>query len=369
MAKKKSQKQNKPTLILTVNCGSSSVKYKLFSFPKERVITKGLIEHIGEDGSSVKNHHQAMEMVLDSILSVGISPDQIRGVGHRVVHGGERFIEPTVITEEVVEQIRALSHLAPLHNPANLEGIIATSKILSSAVQVAVFDTAFHSTLPDYAYIYALPYRYYEEYGVRRYGFHGTSHRYVSIAASEKLKRPLSKLNLITCHLGNGCSVAAIKNGKSVDTSMGMTPLEGLVMGTRSGDIDPALTFFLQEKESLGPKDVDRILNKESGLKGISGVGNDFRDLMKERKKGNYRARLAIEVFKYRLLKYVGAYAMVLGRVDAIVFTGGIGEHVKEVRDYVAKAVRKSLKSRPKILVIPTDEELMIARQTVKFVK
>ncbi len=368
MAKKRI-KRNNPIHILTVNCGSSSVKYKLFSFPEEKVITNGLIEQIGEEGSSVKNHHQAIELVIDRILSLGVSLDDIKAVGHRVVHGGEKFVEPTIITDEVIEQIRALFDLAPLHNPANLEGIIATSKVLSSAVQVAVFDTAFHSTLPNYAYIYALPYRYYEKYGVRRYGFHGTSHKYVAITASEKLKKPLSKLNLITCHLGNGCSVTAIKNGVSVDTSMGMTPLEGLVMGTRSGDIDPALIFFLQEKESLCPKDVDKILNKESGLKGISGVSNDFRDLLKAREQGNQRAGLAIEVFKYRLLKYVGAYAMALGRVDAIVFTGGIGEHVKEIRDYVAKAAKKVLKQSPKILVIPTDEELMIARQSYKFVK
>ena len=362
------RKKKNNRLILTVNCGSSSLKFKVFSFPDEQVRTKGLIEHIGEEGSEVSNHHQALELAFQQMFSAGVDRQDIYAVGHRVVHGGEDFIRPTRIDDQVIAKIRELFKLAPLHNPANLEGIIACKKLLPDVPQVAVFDTAFHSTIPERAYMYAIPFEYYSQYGVRRYGFHGTSHQYVSLKASELLKKPLSRLNLITCHLGNGCSITAVKGGKSVDTSMGFTPLEGLVMGTRSGDIDPALVIFLQRQLSLSPDEVDKVLNKESGLKGLSGVSNDFRDLMQARKKGNKRAGLAIEVFKYRLLKYIGAYALVLGRVDAIVFTGGIGEHVAEVRQFVKRAVKGLFKKEPKILVIPTDEELMIARQVVKVI-
>ena len=351
-------------LILTINCGSSSIKYKLFSFPKERVVSKGIIEHIGEGGRNVSNHHEGMERVIDNIKSEGIALEDIFAVGHRVVHGGESFIEPTLITEEVIDKINELFPLAPLHNPVNLEGIIACQSILKDVPQVAVFDTAFHSSIPDYAFMYAIPYEYYKKYGIRRYGFHGTSHRYVSIIAAKKLRKPVSKVNLVTCHLGNGCSITAVKGGRSVDTSMGFTPLEGLIMGTRSGDVDPAVVLFLQEKEGISPKEVDKILNKKSGLKGISGISNDFRELMLARDKGNQHAALAIEMFKYRILKYVGAYSLALGSVDGIVFTGGIGEHVKEIRDFVRKAVKKLFKDVPKVMVIPTDEELMIARHT-----
>ncbi len=359
----------KTGLILTINCGSSSIKYKLFSFPSEKVITKGVIEHIGEAGAGVKDHHEGLKKVLDEILGSGISKDEISAIGHRVVHGGEEFIEPVLISAEVVRKIKELSKLAPLHNPANLEGIIACEKILKGVPQVAVFDTAFHSSIPEYAYIYALPYEYYQNYGVRRYGFHGTSHWYVCLSAAKKLKKSPSKVNLITCHLGNGCSVTAIKEGRSVDTSMGFTPLEGLVMGTRCGDIDPALVLYLQGQLKVSADQLGKIMNKESGLKGISGVSNDFRELIEARAKNNKRAALAIEIFKYRLLKYIGAYCLVLGKVDAIVFTGGIGENVKEIRDYVGQRLKRLLKNPPKIMVIPTDEELMIAKRTMKLLK
>lgn len=363
------RRQTRTDLVLTINCGSSSIKYKLFSFPEEKVISKGIVEHIGEKGHNISDHHAGMEYVLDRLIEEGVDLKDITAVGHRVVHGGEEFIEPTVITSKVVKKIRSLFSLAPLHNPANLEGIIACQNILKGKLQVAVFDTAFHSTIPDYAFMYALPYEYYKKYGIRRYGFHGTSHRYVSIIASKRLGKAVSRTNLITCHLGNGCSITAVKGGCSVDTSMGFTPLEGLVMGTRCGDIDPALVLFLQEKEGLPPEEIDRVLNKKSGLIGISQLSNDFRELIQARAKGNKLAGLAIEVFKYRILKYVGAYAMVLGRVDAIVFTGGIGENVKEIHDYVGRQAKKVISGQPKIMVIPTDEELMIARHTIKLVK
>ncbi len=359
----------KENIVLTINCGSSSIKYKIFSFPSERVIDKGVIEHIGEEHNEVRNHHQGMEMILNHVLELGISKSDISVVGHRVVHGGERFFEPTVIDGAVLAEIKKLIRLAPLHNPANLEGIRACMKILRGVKQVAVFDTAFHHSMPDYAYMYGLPYDYYRKAKVRKYGFHGTSHRYVAMAAAKKIGRPLKALKLITCHLGNGCSISAIENGRSVDTSMGFTPLEGLLMGTRSGDLDPAVIPYLIKRYNMSVETMDNILNKKSGLLGISGISNDFRELVKARSKGNKRAGLAIEVFKYRILKYVGAYAMILGKVDAIVFTGGIGENVKEVRDYVAKKVKSLIGNTVKILVIPTDEELMIARHSFSLMK
>ncbi len=349
-------------LVLVINSGSSSVKYKLFEFPSQSVLAKGVIERIGEEGSGIADHKEGILAVLSEIED---ERNEIFAVGHRVVHGGERFREPVLINDNVIDEIRNLSNLAPLHNPANLEGILACKSLLPSVKQVAVFDTAFHSSIPDYAYLYAIPYELYQKMGIRKYGFHGTSHQYVTQKAAEILGKDLSEVNLITCHLGNGCSITAVSSGKSVDTSMGLTPLEGLIMGTRCGDLDPAVVLFLQEKMGLSCNQVNKLLNKESGLKGISGVGNDFRVLMKERDCGNPLARLAIEMFKYRLLKYVGAYAIILGRVDAVVFTGGIGEHVGEVRDFIASAMRQVLREVPPVLVVPTDEELMIAIQTV----
>ena len=360
---------DKGEIVLTINCGSSSIKYKIFSFPSERVIDRGIVEHIGEEFSDVKNHHDGIEQVLNHIFKLGIKKEDIFVIGHRVVHGGEKFFKPTVIDSKVTSEIKLLSRLAPLHNPANLEGIRACMKILKGIKQVAVFDTAFHHAMPKYAYMYGLPYDYYRKAKVRKYGFHGTSHSYVAMTAAKKLKKPLKSLRLITCHLGNGCSISAIENGRSIDTSMGFTPLEGLLMGTRSGDLDPAVVLYLMKRYNMSIETMDNVLNKKSGLLGISGVSNDFRELVKAREKGNKRAELAIEMFKYRILKYVGAYAMALGKIDAVVFTGGIGENVKEIRAYVGKKVKSLIGDNVKIMVIPTDEELMIARHSYSLTK
>jgi len=341
--------------VLIINSGSSSIKYKLFRMPTGRLISKGLIEKIGEKGSKISNHHIGLGIILEKIKSID-------AVGHRVVHGGQDFKKPTKINGYVIKKIEECAKLAPLHNPANLEGIKACVKLLPGVPQVAIFDTAFYQTLPKEAFIYALAYRYYQKYAIRKYGFHGTSHEYVAGEAARRLKKPLSKLRLITCHLGNGCSITAIKFGKAVDTSMGFTPLEGLVMGTRSGDIDPAVVTYLMRKEKLSPNRIEDILNKESGLKGISGISNDLRDLKKAARR-NIRARLAIDIFIYRLKKYIGAYIMAMGGVDAIVFTAGIGENHASIRRGATQGL-KSLANKAKILVIPTDEELMIARQT-----
>lgn len=321
---------------------------------------KGLIEKIGERGSKIVDHHMGLELILRKTR-------RIEAIGHRVVHGGQEFKKPTKINDYVIKKIEGCFKLAPLHNPANMAGIKACMKLLPGVTQVAVFDTAFYQTLPPQAFIYALDYRYYQKYAIRKYGFHGTSHEYVAGEAARRLKKPLSKLRLITCHLGNGCSISAIKFGKAVDTSMGFTPLEGLVMGTRSGDIDPAVVTFLMRKEKLSPNRIEDILNKESGLKGISGISNDFRDLKKAARR-NIRARLAIDIFIYRLKKYIGAYIMAMGGVDAIVFTAGIGENHASIRRGATQGL-KSLANKAKILVIPTDEELMIARQTYGLIK
>jgi len=348
--------------ILVINSGSSSIKYKLFEMPKERLLSKGLIEHIGEKGYKIHDHYTGLKMILRRI-------DSVSCVGHRVVHGAEKFKKPVLIGNEVIRDIRQCCEIAPLHNPANLAGILACKKLLPHLKQVAVFDTAFHQTLPDYAYIYGLPYEYYKRFGIRKYGFHGTSHEYVAGEAARILKKPLNKLRIITCHLGNGCSITAVDREKSVDTSMGFTPLEGLIMGTRCGDIDPALVTYIMHKRRLDAHSIDEVLNKASGLKGISGISNDMRLLEMKARMGNRRAKLAIDIFTYRIKKYIGAYTAVMGGCDALVFTAGIGEHQKKIRERICKGLFSHLKKNPKILVIPTDEELMIARQAYKLIK
>ena len=348
--------------ILVINCGSSSIKYKLFVMPQEKLLKKGLIEHIGEKGSKIQNHYTGLKMILADIHSV-------QAVGHRVVHGGEKFERPVAIDKAVIQKIKDCSEIAPLHNPANLEGILACKKLLPAVIQVAIFDTAFHQTLPEYAYVYGLPYEYYKRYGIRKYGFHGTSHEYVAREAARILKNPLNKLKIITCHLGNGCSITAVDKGKSIDTSMGFTPLEGLVMGTRSGDIDPALVTYIMNKKKINADQIDNLLNKESGLKGISGISNDMRVLATKAKAGNKRARLARDIFVYRIKKYIGAYTSVMNGCDCLVFTAGIGENQKSIRDKICKGISSYLKKAPKILVIPTNEELMIARQSYQLIR
>ena len=347
--------------ILIINCGSSSIKYKLFLMPQHKLLSKGLIEHIGEKGSSIQDHYTGLKIILEKV-------DGVSAVGHRVVHGAEEFREPVVIDNHVIRKIRSCCELAPLHNPANLTGILACKKLLPGIKQVAVFDTAFHQSLPDYAYIYGLPYQYYKKFGIRKYGFHGTSHQYVAHEAARILRKPLNKLKIITCHLGNGCSITAINKGKSIDTSMGFTPLEGLVMGTRCGDIDPALVPYIMHKAKLNIPQIEEVLNKASGLRGISGISNDMRLLDEKAKSGDKRAKLAKEIFVYRIKKYIGAYAAAMSGCDCLVFTAGIGEHQQGIRKMVCKGLFLHFKKSPKILVIPTDEELMIARQTYKLI-
>jgi len=345
--------------ILVINCGSSSIKYKLFDMPQARLLKKGIIENIGEIGSKVQDHYTGLKNILAGIHSVQV-------VGHRVVHGGEKFEKPVLINKAVIKKIKECSDIAPLHNPANLEGILACKKLLPGVKQVAIFDTAFHQTLPEYAYIYGLPYEYYKKYGIRKYGFHGTSHEYVAREASRILKKSFNKLKVITCHLGNGCSIAAVCKGKSIDTSMGFTPLEGLVMGTRCGDIDPALVTYIMHKKKLDIHKMDNILNKESGLKGISGISNDMRYLENKCSKGNKLAKLAIDIFVYRIKKYIGAYASIMNGCDALVFTAGIGENQKKIRDRICKGIFSHFKKGPRVLIISTKEELMIARQAYR---
>lgn len=347
--------------ILVINSGSSSIKYKIFDLPHRKYIDKGSIEHIGEDGSPVQNHFSGLKMILEKV-------NGIQAIGHRVVHGAETFKAPVVVNDAVIKKIKQCCSIAPLHNPANLAGILACKKLLPGIKQIAVFDTAFHQTIPDYAYIYGLPYKYYEKHGIRKYGFHGTSHQYVSCEAAKLLKRPITQLKIITCHLGNGCSIAAVYKGKSVDTSMGFTPLEGVVMGTRCGDVDPALIPHIMRKEKLDPQAIDRILNKESGLKGISGLSNDMRVLDQRRQAGDKRARLALDIFVYRIKKYIGAYTAVMSGCDVLVFTAGIGENQKNVRDEIIKGVFDHVRRKPKVLVIPTNEEYMIAQQAYRLI-
>ncbi len=372
--------------ILVLNAGSSSIKYQVFAMADQQVLVKGLVDRIGEAGSEIASHHDALERIILHLQAAGIIRDGkgIDAIGHRVVHGGERFHEPALLNAEVVAAIRAMVPLAPLHNPANLEGIEVAQRLFPHVPQVAVFDTAFHQTMPPVAFRYALPEALYREHQVRRYGFHGTSHRYVMQQAAMYLQTPAADLNLITLHLGNGCSATAIAGGKSVDTSMGMTPLEGLVMGTRSGDLDPALHFYLQRAMGLDSAALENLLNKQSGLKGVCGV-SDMREIQQRAESGDTAAQLAEALFAYRVKKYIGAYLAVLGRVDAIIFTGGIGEHSARIRELVCDnlqglgIVLDASKNRQpaagvlefqqanaaiKLLVIPTNEELEIARST-----
>ncbi len=341
--------------IAVINAGSSSLKFKLFDMNKNEVLKTVLIENIGEEGHAFKNHHDALESIDVDFLSLD-------AVGHRVVHGGEFFSNATLINNDVINTIDKLSSLAPLHNPANLEGILVASKKAVDVPQVAVFDTAFHSSMPKEAYLYALDYSMYKKFHIRRYGFHGTSHSFVSKRAAEVLKRDISELNLITLHLGNGASICAIENGKSVDTSMGFTPLEGLVMGSRSGDIDPAIVLYMQRELGMNVDEVDRELNKKSGLIGICG-DNDVRNIIKNE---DENAKLALSMMIRRIKKYVGSYMALLGRVDAIVFSGGIGENSEYIRE---KVLNSHMFSGVKSLVIKTDEELEIANECLKIVK
>ena len=397
--------------ILVLNCGSSSIKYKLFDMPGGRLLAGGVVERIGEAESRcrhtdatgeqtlttpVPDHQHGLTLMMD-LLTGGPSPalgaqGGIAAVGHRVVHGGEAFTGSVLITDAVVQAIEAFSDLAPLHNPPNLTGIRAATALFPEVPQAACFDTAFHSTLPEHAYLYALPYDLYETHRIRRYGFHGTSHRYVAARCAERLGKPAQALNAITCHLGNGCSITAVQAGRSVDTSMGLTPLEGLVMGTRSGDIDPAIVFHLAEKSDFPSlQDLGEMLNKRSGLAGLSGLSNDVRTLLAAAEAGHQRAALALEVFAYRVKKYIGAYAAILPGLDAVVFTGGIGENAPAVRRMILDGLDVSLGialdgaanaeavgaveaeiggagSRARVFVIPTDEERVIATDTFELI-
>lgn len=395
--------------VLVVNCGSSSLKYQLIDMQEENVLAKGLVERIGIEGAiltqkvngekyiveqPMKDHKDAIKLVLEALVhdKYGVIKDmsEISAVGHRVVHGGEKYAGSVLIDEEVMESIEACINIAPLHNPPNIIGINACKELMPSTPMVAVFDTAFHQTLPDYAYIYPLPYELYEKHKVRKYGFHGTSHKFVSKAAAEFLNKNIEELKIITCHLGNGVSLAAVKNGKSIDTSMGFTPLAGVAMGTRSGNIDPAIVTFLIKELNYSIEEVDNILNKKSGIYGIFGESSDMRDIKKAAfVDKNKRAQLALNVFHYKVKQYIGSYAAVMNGVDAIVFTGGIGENSPENREGICegldffgikineetnnKAIGVSTDisasdSKVKVLVIPTDEELMIARDTKEIV-
>ena len=394
--------------VLVINCGSSSLKYQLINSDTEAVLAKGLCERIGIDGrlvyqktgldkeiteAAMPTHKQAIQLVLDALVnpSTGAIADlsEIEAVGHRVVHGGEKFATSTVLTDEVIAAIEDCNDLAPLHNPANLIGIRACQELMPNVPMVAVFDTAFHQTMPDIAYMYGLPYEYYEKYGVRRYGFHGTSHSFVSKRAAEIVGKNYEDLKIIVCHLGNGASICAVDGGKSVDTSMGLTPLEGLIMGTRSGDVDPSILEFIAEKEDLTLSQVMNVLNKKSGVEGLSGVSSDFRDIEAAAKEGNKRAALAQQTFAYRVIKYVGAYAAAMNGVDVICFTAGLGENDCKIREMVMKnlgylgvqvnaevnnstrgkeAIISTADSKVTCIAIPTNEELAICRETVALV-
>jgi acetate kinase len=370
--------------ILVINSGSSSIKYQFFSIGGATFLCKGNVERIGLNNSvlthqkqqqhlSVKvkaaNHNDAIRHIF-AILSdpkegVIKSYRQISGIGHRVVHGAEEFTQPTVITDTVIKNIEKFNKLAPLHNPPSLLGIKACRRFAKNIIQVAVFDTSFHQTMPAYAYIYGIPYHFYQDMRIRRYGFHGTSHKYVAKRAAEILRRNLKDLRIITCHLGNGCSITAVKNGVSIDTSMGFTPLEGLLMGTRCGDIDPTAVLYIMEKKGLNIKQMSDILNKKSGLLGLSGTSSDMRDILKEVKVGKTRARLAFEIFLYRIKKYIGAYAASMDGLDAVVLTAGIGENESSIKERLREDLKLFLaKFKARILVIPTNEELMIAHET-----
>lgn len=392
--------------ILVINCGSSSLKYQLYNMDNNDVLAKGLVERIGIDGSNLrhkpagkakdkyvfeqplKNHSEAIKLVMDKLVDpeCGVIADlsEINGVGHRVLHGSKFFTESCIVTEEVKKVVAECADLGPLHNPANLMGIEACEELMPGVKNVAVFDTAFHQTMPPKAYMYPLPYEYYEKYNVRRYGFHGTSHRYVSKRAIEMLGNP-EHSRVITCHLGNGSSIAAVKDGKCIDTSMGLTPLAGFEMGTRCGDIDPAIVPYLMKKENLTPDEIDTIMNKKSGLLGITGISSDFRDAEAAMNEGNERAKLGLDMFRYQIAKYIGSYVIALGGCDAIVFTAGIGEnnagHRAAICEYLEclgvkiDPEKNKLRgdvdftgegSTMKTFIIPTDEELMIAQDTME---
>ena len=396
--------------VLVINCGSSSLKFQLINAETEKVLAKGLCERIGIDGRltyqpaggekeksdlAMPTHTEAIQFVIDALTNekTGVvkSLDEIGAVGHRLVHGGEKFASSVVITDEVKKAVEECNDLAPLHNPANLIGVAACEKLMPGTPMVAVFDTAFHQTMPEKAYMYGLPYEYYEKYKVRRYGFHGTSHSFVAKRAAEVMGKSYDEVKTIVCHLGNGSSVSAVLNGKCVDTSMGLTPLEGLVMGTRSGDIDPAIMEFIAKKENLDIEGVMEVLNKKSGVFGISGgLSSDFRDLTDAMNAGDKKAKIAMDVFSYRVAKYIGSYAAAMNGVDDIVFTAGIGENDDYVRQEVCKylgylgvdfdfEVNTGLRgkeaeltkegSKVKVFVIPTNEELAIARETLALVK
>lgn len=391
--------------VLVINCGSSSLKYQLFDMTDESVLAKGLVERIGLPGSilihrpgeakveikdEIEDHAKAISLVLGALTDkehgVVVSLDEITCIGHRVVHGGEAFSGSVAITPAVMQALEANIELAPLHNPPNIMGINACMELMPKTPQVGVFDTAFHQTMPSEAFIYALPYEYYEKYKVRRYGFHGTSHRYVTERAVEMLGKPMADTKIVTCHLGNGASITAVEGGKSIDTSMGLTPLEGVAMGTRSGDIDPAIMEFIMNKEKISIAQMSNILNKKSGVLGISGVSSDFRDIEGAAEKGNKRAQLALDRFAYVVKKYIGSYIAALDGVDAIVFTAGLGENSASMRTKVCAGLTflgieideeknktrgqeieiTTPGSKTKVFVIPTNEELMIARDTAE---
>jgi len=394
--------------VLVINCGSSSLKYQVLDMDGEILMAKGLVERIGLDGSAIKHekvgqdkfvnetpmkdHKEAIKQVLDVIVDqehgVLKSMAEIGAVGHRVVHAGEKYASSVTITEDVIKALEECVELAPLHNPPNLLGINACKELMPDIPMVGVFDTAFHQTMPPESYIYAIPYDYYTKYGIRSYGFHGTSHKYVAQRASEILNVDIKDLKIITCHLGNGASLSAIKRGKCIDTSMGFTPLEGLVMGTRCGDLDPAIVSYIREKENLPFGQVNEILNKKSGVLGISGVSSDFRDLEDAAAEGNERAQLALKVFSHRVRFYIGAYIAEMNGVDAIVFTAGLGENSINMRDIICNDLgnlgvkldlvknrirgKEAIISRDdspvKVILIPTNEELMIARDTVDII-
>ena len=395
--------------VLVINCGSSSLKYQLINSDTETVIAKGLCERIGIDGrltyqkagldkeiteAAMPTHKQAIQLVLDALVNEKTgaikSLSEIDAVGHRVVHGGEKFASSTLLTDEVLKVVEECNDLAPLHNPANLIGIRACQELMPNVPMGGVFDTAFHQTMPDVAYMYGLPYEYYEKYKIRRYGFHGTSHSFVSKRVAELVGRPYEDMKIIVCHLGNGASVCAVDHGKSVDTSMGLTPLEGLIMGTRSGDIDPSIIEFIAQKENLSLAEVMNVLNKKSGIAGMSEVSSDFRDLLAASREGNEKARLAIDAFAYRVAKYIGAYTAAMTGVDAIAFTAGLGENnamvrgkilshfgylgvkVDDARNEKAAGVESVISaddSKVICLAVPTNEELAICRETVALVK
>ncbi len=397
--------------ILVINCGSSSLKYQLIDMDNSKALASGKCDRIGvesiespfieykKDGKKIKeevalpDHKTAFELIMKYLLDpeVGVikSMSEIDAIGHRVAHGGPKLTKTAVITDKVLEEYNIAIEYAPLHNPAHLQGINACMKLMPETPEVLVFDTSFHTTIPEYASLYAIPYEYYEKYAVKRYGAHGSSHKYIAEEAAKQLGKKKEEINIISCHLGNGSSVAAIKGGKCVDTSMGLTPLEGLIMGTRSGDLDPAVLEFIMKKENLSIEEMMTVLNKKSGLLGISEITGDVRDLKNLAAEGNKRAELAINMFAYRVKKYIGAYMAVLGKVDAIIFEGGIGEHNFDVvnkcvegleplgivfdsshnKEEVYEGIISKPESKIKMLVIPTNEELEIARETMNAIK